>query len=65
MATVRSIAELKADLNRNGLSVAELARRHKLDAHLIYRILNTGVVPRRGKSHNVAVALGLKEGAAQ
>lgn len=54
--------QIKTEMERKGISYSELARRTGQDRQAIYLALNTTNPCRLGKSHNAAVALGLKEG---
>ncbi len=53
--------EIRAELERNGLSIAAWARSHGFSEALTYRVMR-GHPARLGQSHRIAVALGLKEG---
>ncbi len=44
----------------HGLTVVEWARAHQFDVHLVYGVLSGRTKARRGESHRIAVALGLK-----
>ena len=57
-------ADVRAEFERKGISVAEWARQHKGNRTLVYEILsgNPRRTCRRGQSHRVAVLLGLKAG---
>lgn len=44
----------------HGLTVVEWARTHHFDVHLVYGVLSGRMKGRRGESHRIAVALGLK-----
>jgi gp16 family phage-associated protein len=43
-----------------GKTVTDWAREHGFDVHLVYGVLNGRLRARRGESHRIAVALGLK-----
>lgn len=45
-----------------GLSVSEWARQNQFSAILVHQVLNGKRKCLRGQSHDIAVALGLKEG---
>jgi gp16 family phage-associated protein len=45
-----------------GISVAEFARSEGFDTHLVYQVIYGRVKGNRGQSHNIAIALGLKNG---
>ncbi len=53
----QKLAEFKA----RGLSVRRWAMENGFSPALTYRVLSGGN-PQRGESHNIAVALGIKEG---
>ncbi|WP_447936920.1 DNA-binding protein [Thermomonas fusca] len=57
-----TIEEARAQLDARGESVAEFARRHKLNARSVYGVLYGDNKGRRGAAHKAAVALGLKAG---
>lgn len=53
-----------ADFHRVGKPVTEWAKQHGFAPSLVYAVLNGRCKARRGKSHNIAVLLGLKNGVA-
>ena len=57
----RKPEEIRAELARNGLSLADWARSHGFSEALTYRVMR-GHPATLGQSHRIAVALGLKEG---
>ncbi len=57
----RKPEEIRSELARNGLSLADWARSHGFSEALTYRVMR-GHPARLGQSHRIAVALGLKEG---
>jgi len=52
----------RADLERQGISVAEFARTHSLPYGIVYQVLTGDKKGRRGESHRAAVLLGIKAG---
>ncbi|PPD00229.1 MAG: DNA-binding protein [Methylotenera sp.] len=46
----------------SGISVSEWSRVHGFSAILVYQVLDGQRKCRRGQSHQIAVALGLKQG---
>lgn len=62
------VAELLAEFNRVGLSVAQWAQENEFSYPLVVSVLARArkgkPAPRIGKSHRIAVALGLKTGEA-
>jgi len=59
--TVKTPEQVRAEFNRIGKPFTEWARDHGYKHNLVYEVLR-GRVCRRGKSHEIAVLLGLKEG---
>ncbi len=59
---LRTREEIRAEMERQGISYAALARQTGQPRQAIYLVLNTNNPCRFGKSHNAAVALGIKEG---
>lgn len=60
--TVRTPQEVRNEFHRKGVSVTEWARNHKVERQIVFDLLSGKAKGRRGKSHHVAVLLGLKEG---
>ncbi len=58
MAEKRS--KVKARFMAEGVSIAEWARARGFDHKMVYRVLAGEVKGKRGKAHEIAVALGLK-----
>ncbi|MCY3197938.1 DNA-binding protein, partial [Acinetobacter baumannii] len=42
-----------------GLSIADWARQNGFTPELVHQVLNSNKIPFRGKSHQIAVKLGL------
>jgi len=61
--TLRTPKQVRDEFSRRGLSIASWARENGFPPPLVYRVLS-GVKPQRGLTHDIAVALGLKEGEA-
>ena len=59
----RTPQQVRDEFDRCGVSIAEWARANGFEPPLVYRVLR-GSVARRGKSHEIAVRLGLKIGSA-
>ena len=58
----RTREEILDEMRRKGISYAELSRQIGQPRQAVYLVLNTNTPCRFGKSHNAAVALGIKEG---
>jgi gp16 family phage-associated protein len=64
MRTLKTVAAVRADFERKGISIAQWARDHNVGRQLVYEILRGSPRRqcRRGESHRIAVLLGLKDG---
>ena len=62
---MKTIDEIKLDFDKSGMSIAEWARQHGYPYQSVQRVLNGQSKNKRGQSHDIAVALGLKEGVAR
>ncbi|AYA01735.1 TPA: DNA-binding protein [Acinetobacter baumannii] len=58
---IKSIQQVKEEFNSSGISIAEWSRENNFPAQLVYQILNHTRIPQRGKSHLIAVKLGIKQ----
>lgn len=58
----RTPQEARADLSRKGISISQWAASNGFSGPLVFEVLNGKRKCIRGQSHNIAVALGLKEG---
>lgn len=59
---IRTPDEVRADLDKRGISIASFARQHKLPDGIVYQVLSGKKKGRRGEAHRAAVLLGLKHG---
>ena len=59
-----TVEQARAQLDARGESVAEFARRNKLNRRSVYGVLYGNNKGRRGDAHKAAVALGIKAGVA-
>lgn len=55
-------AEVKAAFDQAGISISEWARANGFSGSLVYQVLEGKRLCKRGQSHRIAVALGLKKG---
>jgi gp16 family phage-associated protein len=62
MHGIRTAAQARAWLDRQGKSVQQFAREHDVDAATTYQVLSGRKKGRRGEAHKVAVLLGMKDG---
>lgn len=60
--SIRTLEDVRAEFDRKGLSYKAWAQQHGFAAEEVYAILNGRSRGRRGRAHNLAVALGLKVG---
>ncbi len=56
----KSAEQIKADLVNNGITVSQWSRDNDFNPREVSRVLNGQIKGRHGKSHLIAVALGLK-----
>lgn len=61
-ARVRTIEDVRRELDRRGKSVREWAREHGISDRIVYEVLRGRLKGRRGQTHKAAVLLGLKDG---
>ena len=59
---VKTTAEVRANFTRVGKPISEWARENGYKENLVYEVLRGRIHCKRGKSHEIAVLLGLKEG---
>ncbi|MDC4581593.1 DNA-binding protein [Acinetobacter baumannii] len=59
---MRTSLEVRSELQKRGLSIADWARQNGFTPELVHQVLNSNKIPVRGKSHQIAVKLGLKDG---
>lgn len=62
MSKLRTPAEVRAELERKGVSIAAWATANGFNPNLVHEILSGRRNPTYGQSHNIAVKLGLKAG---
>jgi gp16 family phage-associated protein len=55
-------AEVKDAFDQAGISISEWARANGFSGSLVYQVLEGKRLCKRGQSHRIAVALGLKKG---
>lgn len=58
---MKTIQQIKNDFERSGITISEWCIQHNFSRDLVYRILNTNRIPKRGESKRIAIALGLLE----
>jgi gp16 family phage-associated protein len=59
---VKSPKVVRAEFNRIGKPITEWARENGFKHNLVYEVLRGRIKCLRGKSHRIAVLLGMKEG---
>lgn len=59
---IRTSQEVRNELLKRGLSIADWARQNGFSPELVHQVINSNKIPVRGKSHEIAVRLGLKDG---
>ena len=55
-------SEIKDAFDQAGMSISECARANGFSGSLVYQVLEGKRLCKRGQSHRIAVALGLKKG---
>lgn len=58
-------SDVRSIFESNGISVAQWSREHGFQSALVYRVLNGSAKCRRGETHKIAIALGIKAPASQ
>lgn len=61
-SSVNTTNDVRKRFNRIGKPVTEWARENGFKPNLVYEILQGRILCKRGKSHRIAVLLGLKDG---
>lgn len=61
--TLRTADEAKAELERQGVSISSWAIANGFSTNLVFEVLAGRKKCLRGQAHNIAVKLGLKDGA--
>ncbi|MDH4763393.1 DNA-binding protein [Pseudomonas sp. CBMAI 2609] len=62
MTALRTPAQAREALEREGRSIADFCREHELDAFTVYQVLAGKKKGKRGMAHRAAVLLGIKDG---
>ena len=62
---LRTAQQVKEEFQFAGISIADWSRENGFDPTLVYYVLKSKHIPKRGESHKVAVRLGLKKGSFQ
>lgn len=57
--------DVRSLFESGGISVAQWARENGFQSALVYRVLNGDAKCRRGETHRIAIALGIKAAASQ
>lgn len=53
--------QIRHHFSKSGISISSWAKENGFPPDLVYKVLNNNRVPLRGKSHQIAVKLGIKE----
>ncbi len=59
---VRTPEDIKSEFKRKGISISDWAIANGFPPNLVYEVLAERRNPTRGKTHRIAVMLGLKNG---
>ena len=57
--TMKTNQQIKDDFEKAGISISDWSLEHNFSRDLVYRILNTNRLPKRGESKRIAIELGL------
>lgn len=57
--TMKTNQQIKDDFEKAGITISDWSLKHNFSRDLVYRILNTNRLPKRGESRRIAIALGL------
>ena len=61
---MKTAREVRDEFEQKGESISEWAIDNGFAPSLVYRVLTGDSMPKRGKSHDIAVLLGMKNGLA-
>jgi gp16 family phage-associated protein len=62
MSRLRTAEEAKAEITRNGVTVAKWAIANGISPSVVYAVLKGGLQGHYGEAHRAAVLLGMKDG---
>ncbi|MBI6601648.1 DNA-binding protein [Pseudomonas sp. S4_EA_1b] len=54
--------QVREQMDRQGVSIADFSRKHRLNKNLVSDLLNGRKKGKRGEAHRAAVLLGIKDG---
>lgn len=60
--TLKTSQQVREEFDSTGDSISDWAVTHGYSPSLVYRVLRSKELPKRGKSHDIAVELGMKSG---
>ena len=60
--SVKTVEQVREEFARFGKPFSAWSREHGFKPNLVYEVLRGRILCRRGKSHEIAVLLGLKDG---
>lgn len=61
---MKTTEQVRSEFNRLGRTISDWSRQHGFNRSLVYAVLEGRAKGNRGKSHTIAVLLGLKHGVA-
>ena len=56
---IKTKEQVRKEFELTNMTLSEWSLRHNFSRDLVYRILNTNRLPRRGESKRIAIKLGL------
>ena len=57
----KSIEQVRIEFQKKGISFSDWAKENNFSPELVYRVLKMNRLPIRGKSHKIAIKLGIKD----
>ena len=61
---MKTSQQIREEFELNGDSISRWAIDNGFAPSLVYRVLSSAKLPKRGQSHDIAVMLGMKKGSA-
>lgn len=62
MSKLKTAEEAKAEITKNGMTLAKWAIKNGLSPSVVYAVLKGGLQGNYGEAHRAAVLLGMKDG---
>ncbi len=62
MRKIKTREQVREEFDRKGITIAKWARENEFSEPMVYQVLSGKKKGRRGSAHNIAIALGIKDG---